>query len=145
MASVSPTVVADPVVATVPNPDANSETDGENDTGEKLTKQGKKKWTVGDQEKWLETWQADYLKCQANGRRYGEFWPKLLNKWFARYPEQLTDVPENATQDDRDRLRTAALQLRQQVSHLYIVIICDPYRVLATQELVSLASKSPWA
>lgn len=105
------------------NPDTDGEADNEVEVAivRKPIKRNKKKWTVGDQEQWLEKWLSDYLKCQANGRRYGEFWPKLYNKWFECYPEQLVDVPANATQRDRDQLLTAALQRRVGVSDLCIV------------------------
>jgi hypothetical protein len=77
-----------------------------------------KKWTTGEQDGFLDEYNAQYLAAQTDGN-YRKFWPLVHEAWFNKYPEIETVFPDKSAADltevEKDSLKNA-IQKRQSVS-----------------------------
>jgi hypothetical protein len=46
-----------------------------------------KRWTMPDQQSFLDSCHDAFLKAQTEGRLSSNFYPPLFQEWFKRYPE----------------------------------------------------------
>jgi hypothetical protein len=79
-------------------------------------------WVTPEQLTWLNTWMAEFIKRQAEGK-LDLFWPPMTESWFNRFPEQAnvglplpSDKDKRKLTEDETKALGKAIKTRHGVS-----------------------------
>jgi hypothetical protein len=79
-------------------------------------------WATPEQLTWLNTWMAEFIKRQAEGK-LDLFWPPMTESWFNRFPEQAnvglplpSDKDKRKLTEDETKALGKAIKTRHGVS-----------------------------